>query len=89
MAVVQDEILDAFITELQEIALAKFRHAHKETQGRYERVRQLSMKLKEILDKPSEKRARQYKITWMKKIVLPVRSLTMSTCNGSKTAASR
>jgi ABC-type transporter lipoprotein component MlaA len=55
MAVVQDEILDAFITELRERALSEFRRIEKENQDRYERVRELSMKLRDILSKFSEK----------------------------------
>jgi ABC-type transporter lipoprotein component MlaA len=54
MAVVQDEILDAFITELRERALSEFRRIEKENQDRYERVRELSMKLRDILSKFSE-----------------------------------
>jgi len=54
MAVVQDEILDAFITELRERALSEFRHGEKENQDRYERVRELSMKLRDILSQLSE-----------------------------------
>jgi ABC-type transporter lipoprotein component MlaA len=55
MAVVQDEILEAFITELRERALSEFRRIEKENQDRYERVRELSMKLRDILSKFSEK----------------------------------
>jgi ABC-type xylose transport system substrate-binding protein len=54
MAVVQDEILDAFITELRERALSEFRHGEKENQDRYERVRELSIKLRNILSHFSE-----------------------------------
>lgn len=54
MAVVQDEILDAFITELRERALSEFRRIEKENQDRYERVRELSMKLRDILSHFSE-----------------------------------
>ena len=54
MAVVQDEILDAFITELRERALSEFRHSEKKNQDRYEQVRELSMKLRDILTQFSE-----------------------------------
>jgi hypothetical protein len=54
MAVVQDEILDAFITELRERALLEFRHTEKENQDRYDRVRELSMKLMCVLSQLSE-----------------------------------
>jgi len=54
MAVVQDEILDAFITELRERALSEFRRGEKENQDRYERVRELSIKLRNILSHFSE-----------------------------------
>ena len=47
-------ILDAFITELRERALSEFRRIEKENQDRYERVRELSMKLRDILSKFSE-----------------------------------
>jgi ABC-type transporter lipoprotein component MlaA len=80
MAVVQDEILDAFITELRERALSEFRRIEKENQDRYERVRELSMKLRDILSKFSEKNRQQSKVTWRKKTASPVTSLTTSTC---------
>ena len=46
--------LVAFITELRERALSEFRRGEKENQDRYERVRELSMKLRDILSKFSE-----------------------------------
>jgi ABC-type transporter lipoprotein component MlaA len=54
MAVVQDEILDAFITELRERALSEFRCSEKKNQDRYEQVREPSMKLRDILTQFSE-----------------------------------
>lgn len=54
MAVVQDEILDAFMTELRERALSEFRHSEKKNQDRYEQVRELSMKLRDVLTQFSE-----------------------------------
>jgi len=54
MAVLQDEILDAFITESRERALSEFQRIEKEKQDRYGRVRQLSMKLMDILSQLSE-----------------------------------
>lgn len=54
MAVLQDEIFDTCITELRERALSEFRHSEKEIQDRYDRVRELSMKLRGILSQLSE-----------------------------------
>jgi len=44
--VLQDEILDEFISQLRERALTEFRQKEKEAQNRYELVRELSMKLR-------------------------------------------
>jgi len=49
MNVLQDEILDGFISELRERALSEFRQHDKEIQDRYELIRELSMKLMSIL----------------------------------------
>ena len=54
MAVLQGEILDAFITELREKALSEFQRIEKENQDRYDRVRELSMKSTGILSQLSE-----------------------------------
>jgi len=82
MAVFEDEILDAFITELRERVLSEFRRIEKEKQDRYGRVRQLSMKLMDILSQLSEEDSQSIKTTWTKKTALPVTSLTMFTCEG-------
>ena len=49
MTILHDEILDDFITELREKAIAEFRQKEKENQNRYDRVRELSMKLQGFL----------------------------------------
>lgn len=49
MNILQDEILDDFITELRERALLEFRQHEKEIQDRYDLIRELSMKLQGIL----------------------------------------
>ena len=54
MALLQDEILDAFITELRERVLSEFRHHEKGVQDQYDRVRELSMILHKVLSQLNE-----------------------------------
>lgn len=49
MNILQDEILDEFITELRERALSEFRQHEKEVQDRYNLIRELSIKLQSAL----------------------------------------
>lgn len=54
MTVLQDELLDDFITDLRERTLSEFRHHKKEIQDRYDMIRELSMKLQGILSQLSK-----------------------------------
>ena len=54
MAIVKDETLAEFITELRERALSEFRQREKENQNRYDRVMRLSVNITDILSRVSE-----------------------------------
>ena len=58
MNVLQDEILDDFITDIRERALSEFRQHKKEIQDRYDLIRELSMKLQDNLSQLNEESKR-------------------------------
>lgn len=58
MAILKDEILAEFITELREKALSEFRQSEKENQNRYDRVMRLSMKFTDILSRVGEEESK-------------------------------
>ena len=58
MAILKDEILAEFITELREKALSEFRQSEKENQHRYDRVSELSMKFTDILSRVGEEESK-------------------------------